>query len=52
MSTDIKIRKKIANGYETFYPTNNAHNVIRNTNNFNYIDFILIHCVKRPTFAL
>lgn len=38
MSTDIRIKKKIANGYETFYPTNNAHNVIRNTNNFNYID--------------
>ena len=38
MSTDIKIRKKVADGYETFYPTNNAQNVIRDTNNFNYID--------------
>lgn len=38
MSTDIRIRKKMANGYETFYPTNNAHNVIRDANNFNYID--------------
>ena len=38
MSTDIRIRKKVANGYETFYPTNNAHNVIRDANNFNYID--------------
>lgn len=38
MSVDIRIKKKVTNGYETFYPTNNAYNVIRDSNKFNYID--------------
>ena len=38
MSVNIQINKKTDDGYETFYPTNNAYNVIRDTHTFTYID--------------